>query len=170
MPDDPRKRIEKVGMMGDIRIETAYFFPSSDLSQDPSANREENIQNGENPPNLHEQNPELANQEENIQNGENPPNLHEQNPELLQEPQKILEPSPGINLNSNVSTHATALSSCQEQLSQLKVSLHRIYRNTSGTTSQVSKSDIRNLIQLLSSADELLGQVWQEISEEEEGL
>ena len=147
MPDDPRKRIEKVGMMGDIRIETAYFFPSSDLSQDPSANREENIQNGE-----------------------NPPNLHEQNPELLQEPQKILEPSPGINLNSNVSTHATALSSCQEQLSQLKVSLHRIYRNTSGTTSQVSKSDIRNLIQLLSSADELLGQVWQEISEEEEGL
>ncbi|NJL56425.1 hypothetical protein HC928_15535 [bacterium] len=91
-------------------------------------------------------------------------------PEPSQEPQKILEPSPGVNLNPNISTHATALSSCQEHLAQLKVSLHRIYRSTSGTTSQVSKSDLRNLIQLISNADELVTQVWQEISEEEDGL
>ena len=147
MPDDPKKPIEKVGMVGDIRIETAYFFSSSDSSQE-----------------------QVTQQQENIQNRERSSNPHEQSPELLQEPQKILEPSPVINLNPNISTHATALSSCQENLAQLKASLHRIYRSTSGATSQVRKSDLRNLIQLLSNADELITQVWQEISEEEDGL
>ncbi len=127
MPDDQRKPVEKIGMVGDIHIETAYFFPASDLSQE-----------------------QAAHQQENTQNGEDPSNLCEQSPELSQEPQKILEPSPGINLNPNISTHANALSSCQEHLAQVKVSLHRMYRSNSGTTSQVTKSDLRNLINLLS--------------------
>ena len=146
MPDDPRKPVEKVGIVGDIRIETAYFFPSSDLTQE-----------------------QVAHQQKNTKNGGEPSNLCDQTPEAVQEPQKILEPSPGINLNPNISTHATTLSSCQEHLAQVKVSLHRIYRSTSGTTSQVSKSDLRNLINLLSNADELINQVWQEMCEEEDG-
>lgn len=143
MPDDPKKPIEKVGMLGDIRIEKAYFFRSSDSDVE------------------HEQ----PGQQENTQDKKEIVNSCDQ---LSQEPQKILESSPGINLNPNISTNATALSSCQEYLAQLKVNLHRIYRNTSGTTSQVRKSDLRSLIQLLSSADELINQVWQEISEEED--
>ncbi|MBE9013180.1 hypothetical protein IQ250_23570 [Pseudanabaenaceae cyanobacterium LEGE 13415] len=146
MADDPKKPIDKVGMLGDIRIETAYFFPSPNVTQEESA------------------------QQENIQSEERTVNSDEQAPTSPQEPRKILESSSGITLNSNISTHATTLSSCQEYLSQLKVSLHRIYRTTSGSTSQISKSDLRNLIKVLSSADELINQLWQEISEEEDEL
>ena len=146
MPDDPKKPIEKVGMLGDIRIGKAYFFSSSDSDVER----------------------EQPGQQENTQDKKEIVNSCDQHIQLSQEPQKILESSPGINLNPNISTNAKALSSCQEYLAQLKVNLHRIYRNTSGTTSQVRKSDLRSLIQLLSSADELINQVWQEISEEED--
>jgi hypothetical protein len=90
--------------------------------------------------------------------------------EDLQQAQKILEPSPGLNSNQNINTHSKTLSSCQEHLSQLKASLHNIYSNTSGKTAEVTKNDLRNLIDLLSNADGLLYQVWQEISEEEDRL